>query len=107
VEIGIRILNPSTSNLAVGQNVQARIQADNPVTVAGTPSGYSLPIQDVKIIPGEAYVFTVDTNSKIVKNAVTLGATHGDFLEVISGLTDMKIVSPVYELEEGQTVVVE
>jgi hypothetical protein len=30
---------------------------------------------------------------------------QGDFVQVTSGITDdMKIVSPVYELEEGQSV---
>ncbi len=108
VEVVIRISNPSQSDLVVGQNVQAVIQADKPASVGGNPLAYMLPIQDVKIIPGAAYVFTVDSNSKIVRHDVTLGATRGSFLEVTSGLTDdMKIVSPVYELEEGQEVRVE
>ncbi len=105
VELAIRITNPAESTLAVGQNVQVRIHADRPSSSTSNPLAYMLPIQDVKIIPGEAYVLTVGSDSKIVRNAVTLGATHGDFLEVTGGLTDdMKIVSPVYELEEGQEV---
>ncbi|MDB5239295.1 MAG: family efflux transporter subunit [Candidatus Parcubacteria bacterium] len=108
VEINIKISNPSTANLVVGQNVQARIQADRPVASTANPTAYTLPIQDVKIIPGEAYVFTVGADSKAVKHPVTLGPIRGDFLEVTAGLTDdMKIVSPIYEIEEGQELRVE
>jgi hypothetical protein len=47
----------------------------------------------------------VDADSKVVRRPVILGNVQGDFVEVKSGLSDdMKIVSPVYELEEGQTV---
>lgn len=56
-------------------------------------------------MPGAAYVFTVDDSSKIVKNPVILGKIQGDFVEITSGITsEMKIVSPVYELEEGNEV---
>jgi hypothetical protein len=69
---------------------------------------YTLPIQDVKIVPGDAYVFTVDENSKIKSNPVVLGQVKGDFIEVVGGLTDdMNIVSPVYELDPGQKVTAE
>jgi hypothetical protein len=62
----------------------------------------------VKIIPGEAYVFTLDNDSKIVKNPVIIGKINGDFIEIMSGIiNNMNIVTPVYELEEGEKVIVE
>ncbi len=111
-EVNITILNSDQSGLVVGDNVQAMIEAKRAVQAAssGNPGGvqpYIVPIQNVKIIPGAAFVFTVDEQSKIKRNDVILGQVRGDFVEVISGMTDdMSIVSPVYELEEGQVVTV-
>lgn len=106
VEVNIKVPNSSASGLVVGQNVQVRIQANKPISTTDTKLVYTLPIQDVKVIPGEAYVFTVDPDSsKAVRHSVTLGAVRGDFLEVTGGLTDgMMIISPVYEIEDGQQV---
>lgn len=103
VEVRIVISGPITPNLVIGQNV--RVQIIGKVSDASA-SGYLVPIQDVKIVPGEASVYTIDENSKIKKNPVILGEVKGDFVEIKSGLDDtMKIVSPVYELEEGDTAV--
>ncbi len=106
VEVKVTVPASARSNFVVGQSVQAKIIA---ATIVSTPANrtasYILPIQNVKIIPGAAYVYTVDADSKIVRHEVTLGEVKGDFVEVKTGLTDdMKIVSPVYELEEGQSV---
>ncbi len=116
-EVVIEIGDSVNSGLIIGQNVTVSILMSKDVSSSilqtKVPSGsqtitYLLPIQDVKIIPGAAYVFTVDASSKIVRNDVTLGAVRGDFIEVVKGLNDaMDIITPVYELEEGQTVVVE
>jgi HlyD family secretion protein len=107
VEVKISITDSASSGLVIGQNV--------PVAIDVIPSAsdvasrvYVVPIQNVKIIPGDAFVFTVDADSKIVQHAVVLGTVQGGFVEVKSGLTDdMQIVSPVYELVEGQTVSVQ
>lgn len=106
VEVRILVSNPDNSGLVVGQTVPVSISAQpNKSTSVATTASYVLPIQNIKIIPGDAYVFTVDENSKVVKHSVMLGNVEGDFVEVKSGITDdMKIVSPVYELEEGQVV---
>ena len=46
---------------------------------------------------------TVDCHS--VKDPVIIEKVEGDYVEIASGITpDMKIVSPVYELEEGEQV---
>ncbi len=112
-EVNVRVLGSSQS-LVVGQNVQVKINAADLAQIAGDGSGYSLPIQDLKIAPGEAYVFTVVTAgtttqmSRIERHDVKLGDVRGDFVQVISGLTDdMRIVSPVYEIEAGQEVIVD
>ncbi len=106
-KVEVKIIVPASErvNLVVGQNVQAKIAAVSTATNTSRTPVYLLPIQNVKIIPGTAYVYTVDGDSKIVKHVVTLGEVKGDFVEVKTGITDdMKIVSPVYELEEGQEV---
>lgn len=107
VEVKISITDSTSSGLVIGQNVPVLIDV---IPTASDVAGrvYVVPIQNVKIIPGEAFVFTVDADSKIVQHAVVLGAVQGGFIEVKSGLTDdMQIVSPVYELVEGQIVSVQ
>jgi len=104
-EVDIDIINSSAPNLIIGQNVTASIVTASASAASGN---YVLPIQDVKIIPGSAFVFTVDQDSKIKSSPVTLGQIQGDFVQVTSGLNDsMDIVSPVYELDDGETVTVQ
>ncbi|MDQ5893256.1 MAG: HlyD family secretion protein [Patescibacteria group bacterium] len=106
IEVKITVNNPDASGLVIGQSVSVSIESTAQVQPTAKDNNYILPIQNVKIVPGAAYVFTIDTDSKIVKNPVTLGKIQGDFVEITSGITsDMKIVSPVYELEEGNEVV--
>lgn len=104
VEVTISIADSSQSKLIVGQTVSVSIHAaKSEDSVSSAP--YFLPIQDIKIVPGDAYVFTVNADSKVVRHSVVLGSVEGDFVEVQSGIEDgMELVSPVYELEEGQTV---
>lgn len=115
-EVDVDVLNPETSGLVIGNTVTVAISPLNQPaqTPASTDSNtvrsntYILPIQDVKIVPGAAYVFTVDADSKIKRNDVTLGQIQGDFIEITSGITDdMNIVTPVYELDPGQQVKVQ
>ncbi len=106
VEIKISVDDSNTNELVVGQNVTLSISTDEQVN--NKNNNYSLPIQNVKIIPGDAFVYTLDSESKIVKNPVVLGKVQGDFVEIISGINpDMMIVTPVYEIEEGEKVVVQ
>ncbi len=116
VEVKIDIdesLSTSTQKkLTIGQSVPVLIRAQNTNQISNTnlqsSNIYKLPIQDVKILPGEAFVLTVDELGKIKKNSVILGKVDGDFIEVISGLNDeMSIVTPVYELDEGESVEIE
>lgn len=109
-EVDINIISAASSGLVVGQNVHAHVsavqQGETTSQDGTTHAAYILPIQDVKIVPGAASVFTVDTDSRIVSHPVSVGAIDGNFVEVTSGLTDdMRIATPVYELEDGQTVV--
>lgn len=112
VEVRIVVIDQSSAttskkNLVIGQNVSVLIQTDKDNFTRSKDTIYKLPIQNVKIVPGDAYVFTVE-NSKIKKNQVVLGEVQGDFIEIIGGLDDdMDIISPVYELDEGEEVVVE
>lgn len=108
LEVKILITDEKGENLVVGQNV--------PITVAGTQSrqdtkqtSYFVPIQNVKIVPGDAYVFTVDSESKLMRSpTLTLGKVTGNYVEIVNGISPgMEIVSPVYELEAGQKVIVD
>jgi multidrug efflux pump subunit AcrA (membrane-fusion protein) len=106
VEVKISVDDSNTNELVVGQNVTLSISTDEQLN--NKNNNYSLPIQNVKIIPGDAFVYTLDSESKIVKNPVVLGKVQGDFVEIISGINpDMMIVTPVYEIEEGEEVVVQ
>lgn len=107
VEVKILLLDPEATGLVIGQNVNVRIEAIRTAQGdTGSSGTYRMPIQNVKIVPGNAFVFTLDESSKLVRHDITLGDVRGDFIEVKSGLTpDMQIVTPVYELEEGQEVI--
>ena len=110
-EVDIDVVDSIHSGFVVGQNVSTTIttNGNNPTQSGVTSSGqqiikYLLPIQDVKIIAGDSFVYTVE-NSKIKQNKVTLGQIQGDFIEITSGLSDsMNIVTPIYGLDEGQAV---
>jgi multidrug efflux pump subunit AcrA (membrane-fusion protein) len=109
-EVNIDVMDAANTKLVVGQNVGVAIVTGAAAVVENSdkPVTYVLPIQNVKIIPGDAFVYTVDQNSKIKRLPVILGEIQGDFIEVISGLNDtINLVTPVYELDEGQTVVVQ
>lgn len=102
VEVRILVDSKAVQGLVIGQNLNVQIIGK---VSAGSASGYLVPIQDVKIVPGEAFVYSVDSDLKVKKNPVILGEVRGDFVEIKSGLNDeMRIVSPVYELEEGDKV---
>ncbi len=108
VEVKIAIDEASsTKSLTVGETVQVKIKADaGSQNVENNSNLYKLPIQDVKIERGEAYVLTVDSDNKVTKNPVILGEVDGDFVQVIQGLTSgMSIISPVYELDLGESVI--
>lgn len=103
-EIDIDVSDAARSSLAIGQNVSATISA---LPRSGS-TVYQVPIQDVKIVPGGAYVYTVDDSSKAVQHAVTLGTVNGGFVQVTGGLDDsMRIIAPVYEIDDGQTVTIQ
>lgn len=101
VEIKVAVINnKKSSSLVIGQNVSLKIPTKGTLS-----SSYLVPIQDVKILPNESYVYTVDENSLIKRNDVTLGEITGNYVEIKNGLSDdMNIVSPVYELEVGEKV---
>lgn len=104
-KVEIKVLVVGEGNLIVGQDAKLSIPVKKSV---GTTGVYYLPIQNVSIVPGNAYVYTVGTSSRIVAHPVILGDVRGDFIEVKQGITpDMNIVTPVYDLKEGDAVTVE
>jgi multidrug efflux pump subunit AcrA (membrane-fusion protein) len=107
IEVDVLVDEPEKSGIVIGQNASVSINTGNVASLPkndGTIS-FRVPIQDIKIVPGDAYIFTVDEHSKAVKHSVVLGKVDGDFVFIESGLTsDMQIASPVYGLEDGQTI---
>jgi len=105
VEIKVIVKDAARSGLVIGQSVPLAIEAQEDKATLREARAYIVPIQNIVIVPGDAYVYTVDADSKIKKNPVILGEVSGDFVEIKSGLADdMSLVSPVYELHEGDTV---
>ncbi|MDE2041083.1 MAG: HlyD family efflux transporter periplasmic adaptor subunit [Patescibacteria group bacterium] len=103
-EVDIDVNDSPHSGLVIGDNISVSINTHLDGGTGQTVS-YIVPIQDIKILPNEAYVLSVDRNSQIQKNDVTLGQIQGDFVQVVSGLNDsMNIVTPVYELDIGEKV---
>jgi RND family efflux transporter MFP subunit len=108
VEIKVIVKDAARSGLVIGENVTLAIEAQESKMPSGENRAYVVPIQNVVIVPGDAFVYTVGADSKIKKNPVILGEIKGDFVEIKSGLSDdMSLVSPVYELQEGDTVAVQ
>ena len=109
VEVDILIANSAQSGLVVGQNVSVSITPASAAAAGASttaqPTLYLLPIQAVDVTPNGSYVYTVDSNSKIVQNQVTTGSVEGEDIQVTGGLTPtMNIVSAVYQLEPGEQV---
>lgn len=108
LQVKILLDNPDNSGLVIGENVSAYIQGSLLSQALSDVTPYRLPIQNVKIVPGNAYIFTVDQNSKIVKHSVLINKVDGDYIEITGDVRPgMKIATPVYELEEGQVVTTE
>lgn len=104
VEVQIAVIDPSKSGLTVGQNAQVKIKTK---TGGANTVGFRLPIQAVNISQNGAAVFLVK-DGVLEEHKVEIGAVAGEQVEIRSGLTsDMTIASTVYELKNGQKVVVQ
>lgn len=101
-KVEIKVLVVGEGSLIVGQDAKLSIPVKKDIKTNGS---YYFPIQNVKIVPGNAYVYTVSSSSRIEAHSVILGEVRGDFIEVKEGITpEMKIVTPVYDLKEGDVV---
>lgn len=106
VQVDILVQDPSRSGLISGQNVTVKIAT---VGASQAPANtFLLPLQAVKITVNGSFVFTVSQDGILKQIAVTTANTQGEFVEVISGVnSDMQLVSPVYELQDGEKVIVQ
>lgn len=103
-EVNILVSEPEKSNLIIGQNVTVKITGKN----ENTSTSYLLPLQAVKITNDSAYIYQVSNDSILEEKQVTLGDVDGEFIEIKAGIEpEMKIVSAVYELRNGQKVIIE
>lgn len=101
VQVDVIISDPKASNLVVGQNVSVRISAKRN---AGSEVVFLLPLQAVKITNNGSFVYVVE-NDSLSEKPVQIGQVSGEFVEVNAGVSvDMKIVSPVYEMKDGEKV---
>ncbi len=105
VAVDVLVTYPGDPELVVGQSVTIAVAP--PARSAASPAALLLPVQAVKITASGAFVFTVDPDLRLKERPVTLGSVQGEYVRVLQGLTaDMEIVSPVYELKDGQKVTV-
>jgi RND family efflux transporter MFP subunit len=103
VEVIIAVENPDASGFIVGQSVKVNIAVKRVTEEAG----YLLPLQAVEVKDDTASVFMVNSEDRLQEVPVTLGEVVGQMVEVKEGLEDeMEIVSPVYDLKEGEKVIV-
>ncbi len=99
VEVNIVVTDKASEQLVVGQSVNVKIAAPN------RGSHFVLPIQAVHVTSTGAEVFVVNDKGVLESKPIKVGATRNEEIEVTEGVSkDMKLVTPVYELQTGQTV---
>ena len=79
----------------------------SPLPSGGEGGGFYLPITSVQRRPdGSLFVWTVDNQKKAHRTAVTVGATQGNRISILSGITaSQRVVTEGYQkLSEGTEV---
>jgi len=101
IEVIITLISEN-KNIFVGQYVNISFnQKDEENNI------YFLPLQSVKISSGTAYVYIVNSDSKLEETKVVIGSISDDKIEVIEGIeSDMKILKSLRGFELGQKVIV-
>lgn len=103
----IRVAVPPSAPLVAGQSATIAIERTVRRGTVGAAGSISIPLSAVKITPEGTLVFTLNDDSVLVANPVTLGTLRGDKVEVTAGLTtEFQIIEDARGLKEGQKVVV-
>ena len=105
IEVIVAVLDPGNSDLVIGQFANVRIQIAEELKQQDL---FFLPLQAIKVEPDNAFVYTVDSEQKIVQHRVVLGRVIGDSIEVVEGVErGMVILFSVRGLEVGEKVEVQ
>lgn len=105
-QIEVRVaVSGDTTGYVNGESVRVTLP-NAPVRASNVAAGpLLLPLASVKLRANDRVVFTVDEAGRIVSHPVTIGAVHGDRIEVLSGVSsDMRIVVDARGLSEGEKV---
>ena len=105
IEVIVAVLDQGNSDLVIGQFANVRIQIAEELKQQDL---FFLPLQAIKVEPDNAFVYTVDSEQKIVQHRVVLGRVIGDSIEVVEGVErGMVILFSVRGLEVGEKVEVQ
>jgi len=105
LEVLIAVVESGNSDLVIGQFANVRIHITEELKQQDI---FFLPLQAIKVEPDMAFVYTVDSEQKIVQHEVQLGRVIGDSIEVLKGIKNgMEILFSVRGLEVGVQVEVQ
>lgn len=97
-------LNTPSNDDATNRNAKAN---QSPLPSVGEGGGFYLPITSVQRRPdGSLFVWTIDNQKKAHRTAVTVGASQGNRISILSGVTaGQRVVTEGYQkLSEGNVV---
>ena len=97
--------NPTDTNLLPGMSVDLDIDL-TALEIDANAVGFLLPVESVFDEEGEQWVWKLDKDMKVLRQAVKVSEISGDMLRVYSGLTegDQIVAAGVSYLREGQQV---
>ena len=99
-------LNTPSNDDATNRNTNAKAN-QSPLPSVGEGGGFYLPITSVQRRPdGSLFVWTVDNQKKAHRTAVTVGASQGNRISILSGVAaGQRVVTEGYQkLSEGNVV---
>ena len=99
-------LNTPSNDDATNRNTNAKAN-QSPLPSGGEGGGFYLPITSVQRRPdGSLFVWTIDNQKKAHRTAVTVGASQGNRISIMSGVTaGQRVVTEGYQkLSEGTEV---
>jgi len=99
-------LNTPSNDDATNRNTNAKAN-QSPLPSVGEGGGFYLPVTSVQRRPdGSLFVWTVDNQKKAHRTAVTVGASQGNRISILSGVAaGQRVVTEGYQkLSEGNVV---
>ncbi|OGG72714.1 hypothetical protein A3A38_00825 [Candidatus Kaiserbacteria bacterium RIFCSPLOWO2_01_FULL_53_17] len=106
IEVRIGLPAEAVRALVSGQSVRVEIARTTPAS-SKAAGALRIPLAALKMEAERALIFTVNNESKLIAQPVTIGALSGDYITVTEGLTaDTEIVTDARGLKEGDIVAV-